>query len=178
MPDPQRDPTGFRAKFKEQKDQGKISEALRMGLVGAFAPLRAYAGVGKSAPQQYAEALEQAFYADGNRHPGQRLTAKDRERVLIPLLASRSDDFALAVHVYLGWLEGLDEEEIGELLFLGGVYTGISHMTRGLEVAKRTFDLVYGEGPNTPFPAMLGKLKASFMPATPMTSPPPRGPGS
>jgi alkylhydroperoxidase/carboxymuconolactone decarboxylase family protein YurZ len=183
MPELHRDMTAeeieaFRAPFRRLKQEGKVSAALRGALVGAFAPLKSYAVKdGKSVPQQYAEALEDAFYADGAKEGRHRLSARDRERVLIPLLASRGDDFALAVHIYLGWLEDLDEDEIGELLFLGGVYTGISHMTRGLEVAKRTFELVTREDPRrVTFPEMLGKLKAFFMPV-PLPAPPPPPPG-
>lgn len=166
----------FRAPYRLLKQKGEVSALLRRALLAPFQPLKSYArGDGKSAPEQFAEAIEDAFYADGDNAGRHRLTPQNRERVLIPLLASRSDDFALAVHVYLGWLEGLEDDEIGELIFLGGIYTGISHLARGLDVVNRTFAVVTAAGSGVQFPEMLGKLKAAF---TPAPAPPPSGRGA
>jgi alkylhydroperoxidase/carboxymuconolactone decarboxylase family protein YurZ len=148
----------FRDRYAEQKRSGEIRKTMRATFLKAFDPV-APPGGDDEATKLYAAALEIAFYDDS---PARKLASDDRERVLIPLLANRADDFALAVHIFMGWLEGLNSEEIGELLFLGGIYNGINTMTRSLGVYQRTFEAVKGMNPQDPFGEALKTLRKAF----------------
>jgi alkylhydroperoxidase/carboxymuconolactone decarboxylase family protein YurZ len=170
MPDPNRDPAPFRRVFEQRKDVNKISQVLRGAVLRLFAPLETYPNTARSPANTYALALEEAFYADGGS-PRHRLSPTNRERALIPLLASRGDAVNFAVHVYLGWLEGIDTDEIGELIFLGGIYTGVSDMTRSLDTAARTLEIVYQAGPDKPFEEVLVLLREAFRPGAGVPAP-------
>lgn len=73
---------------------------------------------------------------------GAGLPVLDRERVLIALLAAKSADFTLAMHFYLGLMEGLAVEEIAQVLLLVGAYDGIDCFTDGLFNLRRTLRLL------------------------------------
>lgn len=157
----------FRDRYAKQKESGEIKETMRATFLQAFVPV-APPGGEDEATNLYAAALEIAFYDDS---PARKLASDDRERVLIPLLANRADDFALAVHIFMGWLEGLNPEEIGELLFLGGIYNGVNTMTRSLGVYRRTFEAVKRMNPQDPFRQALALLHQAF--STEPPKPPP-----
>jgi len=173
-PSPERT-EAFRQHYREQKRAGKVKDILRGAFMSAFGPTGAFENP-NSATQLYATALEDAFYSDtGDVEPQaapaapgaqapkkRRLTAVNRERALIPLLVSRGDRFALAVHTYMGWLEGIDPQEIGELIFLAGIYSGIDNMTGSLDVYRQTFEVVNTMEPTVAFNDALLKLKAKF----------------
>lgn len=59
-----------------------------------------------------------------------RLTAKDRERVLIALLAAgHRPAFAQAIHYYWALMEGLSVDDIAETLLAVGCYSGVDALT-------------------------------------------------
>ena len=157
----------FRTQYADQKRKGEIRGIMRESFLRAFIPVTPPSDAGDKSPVHlFATALETAFWDDDNK-----LASNDRERVLIALLAGRADDLALAIHLYMGWLEGIEPEEIGEILFLGGVYNGINTMTRSLEVYRRTFDVVERLDPKEKFDKALGALKQEFTTAKPPATP-------
>ncbi len=81
----------------------------------------------------YIDAIRSAFY------DGTEIRPKDRERSLIAILSSRDAGLDLAIHVYLGLMRGLSPGEIADIIFLGGIYTGVDRMSDGLaaEMEKR-----------------------------------------
>jgi alkylhydroperoxidase/carboxymuconolactone decarboxylase family protein YurZ len=81
-------------------------------------------------------AIERAFYAGG------ALTAANRERCIVALLAAREERHFLAIHVYLALMEGVAPEEIADVVFLSAVYTGVPALTRGIAVVERTLALL------------------------------------
>lgn len=87
-----------------------------------------------SAP--YVEAVIAGFY-----NPT-RMPPRDRERVLVALLASQSNapSLLLAVHLYWGLMEGLTVADLADTLGLSGVYTGLGHYTAGLKTLRATLD--------------------------------------
>lgn len=89
-----------------------------------------------SAP--YVEAVIKGFY-DASRMP-----PRDRERVLVALLASQSNapSLLLAVHLYWGLMEGLTVADLADTLGLSGVYTGLAHYTAGLKALRVTLDVL------------------------------------
>ena len=99
----------------------------------------------------YVQALTDAFYdrsqlpddcppPDAPLSPRSRLSAADRERCLIALLASQRAGFALAVHVYIALMEGVFPEEIANVLLLAGMYSGADSFNSGLNVLGKTMD--------------------------------------
>jgi alkylhydroperoxidase/carboxymuconolactone decarboxylase family protein YurZ len=89
----------------------------------------------------YLNAILDAFYSDlpsDDASPLHRveLSLRDRERVLIAILASQNDGAALAIHMYSAIMEGITNGEIAHILMLAGAYTGVSHFTRALFVQK------------------------------------------
>jgi hypothetical protein len=87
-----------------------------------------------SAP--YVEAVIKGFY------DGARMAPRERERVLVALLATQSvaPSLLLAVHLYWGLMEGLAVTDLADTLGLSGVYTGLAHYTAGLKTLRITLD--------------------------------------
>jgi alkylhydroperoxidase/carboxymuconolactone decarboxylase family protein YurZ len=85
---------------------------------------------------EYISAIRRAFYQSSPMDP------KDRERCLIAVLASRDAGLNLAIHIYVGLMEGLSPQEIADIIFLGGVYTGVDHISDGLAAEKRTLTVL------------------------------------
>lgn len=70
---------------------------------------------------------------------GLPLSAKDRERCLIALIAERRETLNLAVHIYMGLMNDISPAEVCNVLALSAVYGGISAYIRGIKVAEATF---------------------------------------
>ncbi len=71
-----------------------------------------------------------------------RMAPRDRERVLVAVLASQTiaPSHLLAVHLYWAMMEGLTVADLADTLGLGGVYTGLAHYTAGLKTLRVTLD--------------------------------------
>ena len=164
----------FRDRYKVQRDSGEIRDILRKTFLATFG-LKDEPGTENTPAHLYATALEKAFYDDTDTGKANRkLESGDRERVLIPILANRADDFALAVHIYMGWLEGIEPQEIGELLFLAGFYNGVNTMTHSLGVYRRTFKVVdTSMKPEDGFLKALQQLNKEFSTEPPRVPPNP-----
>src|SRR5262245_5906624 len=112
----------------------------------------------------YVNAIRQAFYE------GSTMAPRDRERCLIAVLASRDAGLNLAIHIYIGLMEGLLPKEIADIIFLGGIYTGVDRISDGLAAEKRTLTVLAGIAvPPKVFtvPQVMQALSGAF------TSPPP-----
>jgi len=111
---------------------------------------------------KYIEDIRKVFY---DRHQPRvapnSLTVSDRERCLIALLASRGGQFPLAVHLYLGLMEGLSPEEIANILFLTGIYTGQDNLALGLFTLETTLATLKGIGAQRPSTQQGKKLRVS-----------------
>ncbi len=84
----------------------------------------------------YIDAIRSAFY------DGTAMRPKDRERCLIAILSSRDAGLNLAIHVYLGLMRGLSPGEIADIIFLGGIYTGVDRMSDGLAAEMKTLTVL------------------------------------
>jgi alkylhydroperoxidase/carboxymuconolactone decarboxylase family protein YurZ len=85
---------------------------------------------------EYIAAVMNAFYAEPSPdavEPRPVLPAIDRERCLIAILAGRGADLNFAIHVYMGLMHGLAPDEIANVLFLVGVYTGVDNFAQALK---------------------------------------------
>jgi alkylhydroperoxidase/carboxymuconolactone decarboxylase family protein YurZ len=81
----------------------------------------------------YIADIRQAFYDSGAP-----MKPRDRERCLIAVLAARDAGLNLALHIYIGLMEGLTPQEIADVIFLGGVYTGVDRISDGLGALVKT----------------------------------------
>jgi alkylhydroperoxidase/carboxymuconolactone decarboxylase family protein YurZ len=57
--------------------------------------------------------------------PANSLSAPNRERCLVALLASRSRRVELAIHIYMALANGVEPAELAHILVAAGVYTGV-----------------------------------------------------
>jgi alkylhydroperoxidase/carboxymuconolactone decarboxylase family protein YurZ len=87
---------------------------------------------------EFIGAIRKAFYDGG----AGSMSAKDRERCLIAILASRDAGLNLALHVYCGLMEGLSPQEIADVIFLGGIYTGVDRISDGLAAEMTTLTVL------------------------------------
>ena len=121
-------------------DRDKLNDALKYKLTTMYAAIA-----------DYLEAIGDCFYT--NIVPRDVVSPQNRERILIALLASRGGRLTLAMHIYMGLMEGFDEElsdgqvtfddelspeEIANIIFLVGIYTGSDNMALGLDTLIRT----------------------------------------
>ncbi len=147
------------AKLRAAYKRGQITVLLKATLPRLYAHSKGYV-----------DAIAAAFYDDlpedgcapENR---QTLTIQDRERCLIALLASRRQDFDLAVHVYVGLMEGITPGEIANIMLLAGMYTGIDSFARGIYTAigaAKVLAALVDAGGAIDAPAVGDKLRATF----------------
>jgi len=164
----------LRAAYAQDRDQGNVNRTLKGAVYAAFAPLRGT--VDDDAPQGlFARAVEFAFYRQSRANDGvAHVTAANRERCLVTLLAAHGNAFQLAVHVYVGLMEGITPEELADLVFLAGIYAGIARMTESLDTANATLEVltrVAADESRPPgFAVVLGALRERFQPR-PLTPP-------
>ena len=108
------------------------------------------------------------FYSEAptdDAGPRPILTAVDRERCLIAILAGRGADLNFAIHVYMGLMHGLTPEEIANVLFLVGVYTGVDNFAQGLKAevtVLETLATVAADGASLGAAAVLAALQRAF----------------
>jgi alkylhydroperoxidase/carboxymuconolactone decarboxylase family protein YurZ len=62
-----------------------------------------------------------------------RISEEDRERCIIAILASRGAVRNLALHIYAALMLGIKAEEIADVIFLAGVYSGVPAVANGLD---------------------------------------------
>src|SRR5262245_40167841 len=115
-------------------DRDDLNDILKDKLTGMYAAIA-----------DYLDTIGDEFYT--NIVPRDIVSAENRERILIALLASRGGRLTLAMHIYIGLMEGfnknlsntqvtfeseLSPEEIANIIFLVGIYTGSDNMALSL----------------------------------------------
>jgi alkylhydroperoxidase/carboxymuconolactone decarboxylase family protein YurZ len=90
--------------------------------------------------EPYVEMLQTRFHERQPKDvPGERgkvrvrLSAEDRERCIIAILASRGAVRNLGVHIYVALMLGVSPQEIADAIFLAGVYSGVPAVADGLD---------------------------------------------
>jgi len=159
-------------------DYLKDDDAL-LALRAEYQPHRAelVAQMGDHLPRRYqrargfVDAIEEAFYenlpSDLVARDRKALSLQDRERIIIALLTSREERLLLAIHLYIALMEGVAPEELAHIIFLSGIYTGVSGFTQGIGVLETTLGLLeeLGRAPDAvrrhPL-AVLGALQAKL----------------
>ena len=81
--------------------------------------------------------------------PPKPLSAKNRERTLVALLAARGERSSLAIHIYWALALKVSPHDIVHTLLLTGAYAGVPAFAGALGVAKATFKLLEAL-PSTP----------------------------
>lgn len=71
-------------------------------------------------------------------YPGTVLAPRERELVLLAMLAARGGAFTLSIHVYWALAEGVSPAEIAQVLLLAGMYDGMSAYVGGLVTFQKT----------------------------------------
>ena len=97
------------------------------------------------------------------------LQPDDRQRCLITILATRPEEFPLAIHTYVGLMEGISIEEMRNIFFLVGVYSGVPGMVHGIDVLERVLGIINDQKADAVEgrefqEAILGRLKEQFSP--------------
>jgi alkylhydroperoxidase/carboxymuconolactone decarboxylase family protein YurZ len=85
--------------------------------------------------------LDSLFHEDApsdRRTNRPRISAQDRERCIIAILASRGNVRNLAVHIYVALMLNVTPEEIADIIFLAGVYSGVPAVADGLDTQIKT----------------------------------------
>ena len=96
------------------------------------------------------------------------LAHDDRQRCLISVLATRAETVPLAIHTYLGLMEGIAVAELRNIFFLVGVYTGVPGMVNGIDILNEVLRIFASEWTGvaadaaTAHGAILDRLKAQF----------------
>ncbi len=120
----------LRGAYNTPEGSGEMNAILRGTLPDLYA---------RSKP--YIDAILEIFYGqlpDDMHTDRPALSAPDRERCIIALLAVQHGGFVLAIHIYLALMLGLSATEIAHILLLAGVYGGVSTFAEGITVAVQT----------------------------------------
>jgi alkylhydroperoxidase/carboxymuconolactone decarboxylase family protein YurZ len=142
----------LRAKFSEDA----MDAALTAALPAVYPVAQGYV-------QAIASAFAQNLPEDLASGPRLRLSAADRERILIALLGAREERVNLAVHLYYAVGLGIRLQEILHILLLTGVYTGIPAFASAVEVVGDTFQILADVASQEPEPLqVLGLLRQKF----------------
>lgn len=136
----------------------QLRTAYDQPMLNAAAVTRASAQYAPAAA--YVASIGEHFYMGAGQ--GGALSARDRELALIAMLAaSGAPDFAFAVHVYWGLMEGLAVQDIAETILLAGSYHGIDTFVARTRLLASILDALTDEGP-ADSKAVLGRLMANF----------------
>ena len=117
--------------LRAEYDADELTAALTQTLPALYGPSSGYVTA-------IADAFYRALPADDALPPRNVLSARDRERCLIALLTSRPEVTDLALHVYVGLMEGVSPTEIANIIFLTAIYTGVDNFARGLLTEQTT----------------------------------------
>jgi alkylhydroperoxidase/carboxymuconolactone decarboxylase family protein YurZ len=115
--------------------------------------------------QAYTDAINDVFYGPlplDTATSRSLLSEQDRERCVIALLASQGGGGTLAIHVYIGLMVGLSPKEIGHILLLAGVYTGVNRFAVAIFDTLKTLKIcALAKDPHPK--AIVDTLKAEFL---------------
>jgi hypothetical protein len=81
--------------------------------------------------REFALAIQERLFIP---EAGEDLNPSDRQRCLITILTTRPERFPLALHIFLGLLEGIPVAEMRSIFFLVGTYAGVPGMVSGIDL--------------------------------------------
>jgi len=147
--------------LREAYSRDQMTNALSTGMPKSYEPTTAYI-----------DAIRARFY---DHTP--TMTAKDRERCLIAVLVARDAGLNLALHIYIGLMVGLTPQDIADIIFLGGVYTGVDRISEGFFAETRVLtvlSLIAGNSSSSDCSVMtvVKALMHEFRPPLPTSLPP------
>jgi carboxymuconolactone decarboxylase family protein len=96
--------------------------------------------------------------------PANPLSAPNRERCLVALLASRARHVELAIHIYMALVNGIEPAELAHILVAAGVYTGVDTVAIAFAVMQTTLETLKGiaapgkAGPGAVLNALAGAI--------------------
>lgn len=155
-------------------DPGSLDELRKIYVAGrstVLAELRAALPRRYEPSRAFVDSIDRAFYGqslpdDSAPGPRSELSIKDRERCLIALLATQEERLFLAVHMYMALMEGVSQEEIAHILFLTGIYTGVSNFSAAIEVEARLLGILEDSvSPRDPIKMQPGAIYAALVAA-------------
>ena len=149
--------------LREAYQRDQMTDILSHGMPSSYEPTSAYI-----------DAIRAEFY-----DRTQKMDPKDRERCLIAVLVARDAGLNLALHIYNGLMVGLTPDEIADIIFLGGVYTGVDRISEGFFAATRVLTLLAllagnQSSSNCTVANVVGALIQEFRPPLPKSVPPPQ----
>ena len=139
--------------LREQFDPQQMNALLGASLSADYPP---------SVP--HLETIGDLFYGgrDGSMASA-TLSAANRERCLVAILAARGSGLNLALHIYIALTANVSPEEIAHILLLVGTYSGIDNFAGAIQnEAKTLHELgrVVDAGSATPKDVFLALVKA------------------
>ena len=151
------------AALREAYRREQMTDILSHGMPSSYEPTSAYI-----------DAIRAEFY-----DRTQKMDPKDRERCLIAVLVARDAGLNLALHIYNGLMVGLTPDEIADVIFLGGIYTGVDRISEGFFAATRVLTLLAllagnQSSSNCTVANVVGALVNEFRPPLPKSVPPPQ----
>jgi len=154
MPDLKTILTGELPLIIQQYDPVAMGELLSKDLVELHVAIKPYLlGIGVTIYPEFKPRRSRSLLSPANR-----------ERCAVALLASRSRRFELALHLYMALANGVEPEELAQILVATGVYTGVDTIGAAFGVFLRTLATLKGlAGARTVDPAtVFAKLRADF----------------
>lgn len=91
----------------------------------------------------YVHAIRELFYGGSTADMAtSRLSAENRERCLLAILATRGPGLNLALHVYLALVSGVSPMEIAHIFLLTGAYSGVDTFAAALQTEAKTLEVL------------------------------------
>jgi len=144
--------------FRDNYDENLMDQFLGQFFPQAYPP-----------SAEYVAAIGKVFYSAGlpsdDPSPTRvRLSAADRERCLVAILASRGAGLNLAIHMYMALMNSVSPGEVGNILFLSGIYTGVDHFADTLKLQMALLQLLHGlwQQRKLTVPEVVGALNQKF----------------
>lgn len=105
------------------------------------------------------------IHGDPPKQPLTGIGGKERERVIIGILASTPNPFFLAIHQYWGLAEGLTPLDMCQIMLVVGGYSGYEYYTSGLSTLAKTLNalkVAASDGIPVPPQTALAALQQAF----------------
>ncbi len=119
-----------------------------------------------SKAREFALAIQERLFIP---EAGEDLNPSDRQRCLITILTTRPERFPLALHIFLGLLEGIPVAEMRSIFFLVGTYAGVPGMVSGIDLFVEVLHILDHEladradaPPGEILKRIFGRLLATF----------------
>jgi alkylhydroperoxidase/carboxymuconolactone decarboxylase family protein YurZ len=103
------------------------------------------------------QAVGETFY--GPRSP---LAPAERERCLVTLLIQQGSPVPLAIHMYWALMEGVEVDELVQIVGLTACYAGMPRLAFGLQTLQRLLLVLAGARPTGGPSAMVSTIVGAF----------------